>query len=725
MKQLKSSILQCLQELKGSGKFADVQIADFVLPGLQVEGVGDIAFPLQEFQAGELIKVARKSPFGKGRDTILDSSVRSGWEIDADKLNFANQQWSQFINKTIEKVKIELGLEEYTVEANLYKLLLYEEGDFFLPHKDSEKESGMFGTLIVGLPSNYSGGELVIRFEGEEVVADFANPSDHFSINIAAFYADCDHEVKPLKSGYRISLVYNLVQRKSGKKIELKSIHHHADILADIITKHPLEKPYIVLLGHQYTPENFSYDHLKLNDRCRADALLLAAKKLGYYSKLCLVTSFKAGIPDYDGYYEYGEDGGDDDALMEEVYEEWLEIESWCGSQIPHLNTFRFEEDDLITSFELDKDEPIVKESSGYMGNYGPDLSHWYHYGAVVIWSPDQNAQFLRDSITLLQLEWIGYFNRSGQVSPKEKKAVDFIIKKGLNDKLPLEVHNDFNVVADWLTLQDDKAFFLKAENKRIQLLFEYMSKESWQKIWEWLPEKHSSLVFEKLADRPGKKAVEKLFAVIRFMASNLDTVDMAKNQTAALPQFIENIDEKDPIQFTAAAISDLIWIDRHFSPGEEWVKAVSHPITSHRDWQYIHGVLGPQLSAEKKSSPLLEVLLDYCKEYLRKRVTNKPEPPADWSRPVPDSKHYSYVWKMLKSFLESPVEQIYDFKRVKADRDEVEYALKNGRADLKTSTIRKGSPHTLRITKTQATYDRKFKKWQKDVDLLGKLDLK
>lgn len=86
--------------------------------------------------------------------------------------------------------------------------MVYQTGDFFLSHKDAEKEKGMFGSLIINLPSHYTGGELSIQFDGEEIIADFAQDAANYTINCAAFYADCDHEIKPLTSGYRICLVY-------------------------------------------------------------------------------------------------------------------------------------------------------------------------------------------------------------------------------------------------------------------------------------------------------------------------------------------------------------------------------------------------------------------------------------------------------------------------------------------------------------------------------------
>lgn len=224
MEDVKESIINCLKDLKGSGKFLSLHTTEFQFPGLEVNGLGEIAYPINEMQAKALIQVAQKAPFGKGGETIVDSTVRSTCEIDAKQLSFNGKRWNIFLDKIINKIKPDLGLEDYTISAHLYKMLIYEKGDFFLPHKDSEKEKGMFGTLVINLPSKYTGGELVVSFEGVEVVADFAEDSGDFKISYAAFYADCDHEIKLLTSGYRICLVYNLVQQKSGKIIQLTSV---------------------------------------------------------------------------------------------------------------------------------------------------------------------------------------------------------------------------------------------------------------------------------------------------------------------------------------------------------------------------------------------------------------------------------------------------------------------------------------------------------------------
>jgi hypothetical protein len=42
---------------------------------------------------------------------------------------------------------------------------------------------------------------------------------------------------------------------------------------------------------------------------------------------------------------------------------------------------------------------------------------------------------------------------------------------------------------------------------------------------------------------------------------------------------------------------------------------------------------------------------------------------------------------------------------------------------DLRLETIKKGSPHTLRLTKTQDAYERELAKWKIDVGLLEKVE--
>ncbi|MGI8635542.1 MAG: hypothetical protein ACR2KZ_09090, partial [Segetibacter sp.] len=94
MNNIKEKILNCLKDVKGSGKFVTAHTLPFLFPGLKVEGIGELSYPINEVQAKALISMAHKAPFGKGSQTVLDNNVRSAWEVDADKLTFHGKQWA-------------------------------------------------------------------------------------------------------------------------------------------------------------------------------------------------------------------------------------------------------------------------------------------------------------------------------------------------------------------------------------------------------------------------------------------------------------------------------------------------------------------------------------------------------------------------------------------------------------------------------------------------------
>ncbi len=75
----------------------------------------------------------------------------------------------------------------------------------------------MFGTLIIALPSNYCGGELLVKFDGKEECVDFSSGARNFKMPYAAMYADCEHEIKPVTSGYRVCLVVTWYSKKRRK----------------------------------------------------------------------------------------------------------------------------------------------------------------------------------------------------------------------------------------------------------------------------------------------------------------------------------------------------------------------------------------------------------------------------------------------------------------------------------------------------------------------------
>jgi hypothetical protein len=58
---------------------------------------------------------------------------------------------------------------------------------------------------------------LIIRHATREVSVNLSSP-DVSELRFAAFYADCEHEVRPITHGSRICLTYNLSLAEKGKK---------------------------------------------------------------------------------------------------------------------------------------------------------------------------------------------------------------------------------------------------------------------------------------------------------------------------------------------------------------------------------------------------------------------------------------------------------------------------------------------------------------------------
>src|SRR5699024_3778609 len=108
-------------------------------------------------------------------------------------------------------------------------------------------------------------------------------------------------------------------------------------------------------------------------------------------------------------------------------------------------------------------------------------------------------------------------------------------------------------------------------------------------------------------------------------------------------------------------------------------------------------------------------LLLQASCYYLQSNVDNKLEEPKDWIRSIPNSKYHKTECGILKDFLLSPTTIVFDYKANKSFWEDMEHAIRSVIIDLKMEAIRKGSPHTLRITKTKAAYQREVKKWSQD----------
>ena len=404
-------LLEALSEVDRPGDFCTCGDRPLVMPGLEVDRMGVVGLPLTKTHARKLIKLCRQAPYGKGTETVVDTDVRRVWELDPAQFQLTNPKWDEFVASIVDDVKETLGLGRQKLVAHLYKLLVYEKGGFFLPHRDGEKLDRMVATLVIGLPAVHEGGELVVSHDGRSHEVVFDGAAAGHELSYAAFYADCQHEVRPVRSGYRLCLTYNLtLARSRGKQgIAAPSYESTAAAIGKLLgdwSKHADELRLAVTLDHRYTQEGLSIDKLKGVDRARAEVLFEAAEQADCIAHLALVTLWQSGQAEggYDDYsYGYGrgrryhwsddEEETDFDETtseydMGEIYDWSLSADHWSdreGKKVL-LGEIQLKEDEIVSDEPLQEAEPNREDFEGYTGNAGMTLERWYHRAAVVIW---------------------------------------------------------------------------------------------------------------------------------------------------------------------------------------------------------------------------------------------------------------------------------------------------------------------------------------------------
>lgn len=359
-------------------------------PGLEVEGLGPVALPLSPASAADLIKLASRAPYGRGTQTVVDLNVRKVWQVDASQVQLTHPRWPDLVTEVLENVKQELGVSG-KVQADLYKLLLYEPGGFFAPHRDSEKAKGMFATLVVCLPTSHQGGELVVEHEGQTFRADFSKRSA-FDIQYACFFADCLHEVRPLRSGYRLCLVYNLRQqgrKRAGPPLLDSQVASATEALRIALRE---QKKLVVQLSHEYTEAGLSEAQLKGQDRARFELLRRAAAQLGVHCQLGRLEVYQEGeaaeyYPQrgYRRYPSYREP----EYTLGDICEQHMLVEVLRnpGSGAKRALELPVEEGELLLRSPIDQlaFQRSIHEATG---NEGVSIEQRYRTAVAVVWSP-------------------------------------------------------------------------------------------------------------------------------------------------------------------------------------------------------------------------------------------------------------------------------------------------------------------------------------------------
>jgi len=409
-----------LAAIEPSGGFATRRTSPAGDLHLQIKGVGRIPFPISRANARRLAAIARPARYGLKDRTRFDPRIRDTGEIARGLVTLDQARWTRTMAPMLDQVRRDLALPHgIELTAVLHNLLVYEPGQFFATHQDSEKTDDMLATLVVILPSVSSGGAMVIEHHDARVTY---RGSDR-QLTFVAFYADCHHEVRPVTSGHRIVLTYNLMAHSKpsakGPVIGDRRIQSLArPIETHFATLRPprwstdtrRERPdrLVYLLDHQYTRRSLAWHRLKSADATRAAALRAVAQRLDCESVLALADVHESWSCDdeHEMFAEYRrrgrrwhegeevevEDVEDDEEASEqfdliELLDSDVELRHWVASagQVEGVSGF-VERDEVCFTRASNELEPFASEHEGYMGNYGNTVDRWYHRAAVVLW---------------------------------------------------------------------------------------------------------------------------------------------------------------------------------------------------------------------------------------------------------------------------------------------------------------------------------------------------
>lgn len=752
--------------VKQPGDFFVCGAMEMPMPRVEVDGAGTLSFPVPDAQIAALVRLAQRAPYGRGEETIVDTSIRNVWQIAPGKVNIAGKSWAANFENILSKVKAGLGCDDASVSAELYKLLVYDRGGFFLSHRDTEKTDGMFGTLVVTLPSEYRGGALRIRHAGREVTVDI-KASDPSELCYVAFYADCEHAALPVQEGNRVCLVYNLIQKhsKGGHRIlqapQYESqISKAATILDRFLTATEAPAKIAWLLDHHYSPAGLSFAVLKGADAAKSRVLVQAAARSHCDAYLAIVHIGESGAaePDDDYFYssrrnrhrhyedEDDEDNGEDESFtVASVDDAWQYVDEWrdTDDRVVAFGRIPLAGGELLPEGALDGEPPDEKRLTEASGNEGATYERSYHRAALVLWHRNRTFDVLLQAGVVAVLPHLKRLASGGKHGRPEAIAV----AERMVDAWPVdaEAWRSYSIdtrrpgpadrIEMMAALRKLKASDLLDRFLREDVISSYDGSENAALLAsaKVLGDAQaaavlSSLVSAKMPKHPNE-CTELLLALsenpslcfpevaeaavagldrIGTNDSELETFDWEreKRQRTLGPQFLENLlrglQRFKSSTLCVTASEKAALRPDTFSPVALVVPAIERICVGHQQ----------TIAAVHRS---LQHLWGSAAEFLLQCSEVPPQPPSDWHQSV-ELKCSCPDCRELQSFAHDPVERVHRFRLKKERRQHLHNMIDRHRLEMTHVTERVGSPQTLVCTKDRRTFDRRMKQYHDEI---------
>lgn len=397
----------------------------------------------------------------------------------------------------------------------------------------------MFATLVLVLPSLHTGGELLIRHRDREVCLDLAC-EDASEVAFAAFYADCWHEVRPISSGYRLVLIYNLIRQGPGKLPEPPAYDAEEDRVTDLLgrwaselaatmpdTPRDCPDKLIYPLEHAYTPAEIGFSSLKNADAAVATVLVAAARRANCELHLARLTIEESGSAEYSysgsrrGRYS---EPDDDDFEIGEIDDRSLTLSEWQtpdGSR-PELADLPFSEEELCPPDALDDEEPDDQQFFEATGNAGASFERTYHRAALVVWPHVGKLGVIAAAGCAVFLPYLAGLARRWAESGDDPAAIEWqqahhlarlVIENAVNWPIPSwpstsSTGRSATLLATLNRLQDTENIALLLASLTAQGYYDSLDNEALANAADLLPRAQAAELIERIIARDRKSVV-------------------------------------------------------------------------------------------------------------------------------------------------------------------------------------------------------------------------
>ena len=741
---------------------------------VEIDGFGPIPLPMRPADVRKLREFASQAPYGKGTKTLVDVSVRNSLEVDASKVQISTKL-TQAIDAAILDVAQKLNLESDRLATELYKLLIYPKGGFFLPHRDSEKSRGMVATMVVVLPSRFGGGGLILEHGRHRECHWFELASKEQHTQFTAFYADCRHEVTKVTSGVRVCLAFNLLLKPQKKTRQTKgSVDSPLQRQVLAWTEHRPADPLLFALEHQYTKDGLSSSRLKGNDRELFKNVSAVANAVdchlffGQVERHLCQSAFSG--PSYDEWetsYEqrdFDEWSGDcDDLEIEGVIYDTITVDGWknADGKRAQLADLACESSQLISFEPVEDWIPTEKDYEGYTGNAGNTLDRWYHKSVIAIWPAANHFDILAQMrLSFAIKQWNGMLAKLKKLkshAARESSRDNCIrLAEAIVRAWPNRVHAYRRHDSDLRSNLDDFASALPSleDLGLIDSFLDVLANCDWttdlkklvvgslQKIEvdDIFPLLERLIEFEPEPNEYGVRFLEGL--AVRDATWLLQLAQRKKYGGLSIEQLqallltaigkltahVMRIQEEDKYR-------------RSDPPDEAWLvlckaliaieddAGLAKTLQLTKDCPRVFDLRGSQVPAAvtllgfaaKRNGEAPVSLMKWSaklRAFLAQATAAKPKPPADFRRDSVTGCNCKFCHQ-LKSFLENATQKKTLISAAERHRGHLEMVINRQSLDVKTKTVRTGTPYSLELTKTKASHETRVQKYRADLKLL------